>query len=150
MTQLEGKISIIIPSSFKVKVCMQERSKSVNPALLFSPHNMTVQYERSVCHCVCLSVCGVGVYRWGQVFILDSLSKYKASDAREAESIVERVTPRLQHANCAVVLSAVKVPHIHTHTHIHYYPSIHPSTLYALKSLNRIKFQAHFCLPQIN
>ena len=47
--------------------------------------------------------------RWGQVFILDALSKYKAADAREAENIVERVTPRLQHANCAVVLSAVKV-----------------------------------------
>eukprot|EP00850_Spirogloea_muscicola_P008312 SM000044S15959 [mRNA] locus=s44:228581:233709:+ [translate_table: standard] len=46
---------------------------------------------------------------WGQVFILDSLAKYKASDVRDAESIVERVTPRLQHANCAVVLSAVKV-----------------------------------------
>ncbi|GKV23151.1 hypothetical protein SLEP1_g32916 [Rubroshorea leprosula] len=46
---------------------------------------------------------------WGQVFILDALSRYKAADAREAESIVERVTPRLQHANCAVVLSAVKM-----------------------------------------
>ncbi|GJN31493.1 hypothetical protein PR202_gb19901 [Eleusine coracana subsp. coracana] len=46
---------------------------------------------------------------WGQVFILDSLSRYKAADAREAENIVERVTPRLQHANCAVVLSAVKI-----------------------------------------
>ncbi|MBA0644601.1 hypothetical protein Goklo_028743 [Gossypium klotzschianum] len=46
---------------------------------------------------------------WGQVFILDALSRYKASDAREAENIVERVTPRLQHANCAVVLSAVKM-----------------------------------------
>ncbi|KAJ9549870.1 hypothetical protein OSB04_022413 [Centaurea solstitialis] len=46
---------------------------------------------------------------WGQVFILDALSKYKASNAREAENIVERVTPRLQHANCAVVLSAVKM-----------------------------------------
>ncbi|EMS58764.1 Beta-adaptin-like protein C [Triticum urartu] len=45
---------------------------------------------------------------WGQVFILDSLSRYKATDARDAENIVERVTPRLQHANCAVVLSAVK------------------------------------------
>lgn len=43
------------------------------------------------------------------MFILDALSKYKATDAREAENIVERVTPRLQHANCAVVLSAVKV-----------------------------------------
>lgn len=48
-------------------------------------------------------------FRWGQVFILDALSRYKAADAREAENIVERVTPRLQHANCAVVLSAVKV-----------------------------------------
>ncbi|WOG90217.1 hypothetical protein DCAR_0209460 [Daucus carota subsp. sativus] len=46
---------------------------------------------------------------WGQVFILDALSKYKAADALEAENIVERVTPRLQHANCAVVLSAVKM-----------------------------------------
>lgn len=46
---------------------------------------------------------------WGQVFILDALSRYKAADAREADNIVERVTPRLQHANCAVVLSAVKM-----------------------------------------
>ena len=46
---------------------------------------------------------------WGQVFILDSLASYSARDERDAESVVERVTPRLQHANCAVVLSAVKV-----------------------------------------
>jgi len=46
---------------------------------------------------------------WGQVFILDSLAKYTPAEAREAEGIVERVTPRLQHANSAVVMSAVKV-----------------------------------------
>jgi len=46
---------------------------------------------------------------WGQVFILDSLAKYTPSEAREAEGIIERVTPRLQHANSAVVMSAVKV-----------------------------------------
>ncbi len=46
---------------------------------------------------------------WGQVFILDSLAKYVPGDAREAEGIIERVTPRLQHANSAVVMSAVKV-----------------------------------------
>ncbi|KAK9833824.1 hypothetical protein WJX74_006957 [Apatococcus lobatus] len=46
---------------------------------------------------------------WGQVFILDSLAAYQAKDSKDAESIVERVSPRLQHANCAVVLSAVKV-----------------------------------------
>tara|TARA_B110000977_G_scaffold75465_1_gene101813 strand:- start:9575 stop:12316 length:2742 start_codon:yes stop_codon:yes gene_type:complete len=46
---------------------------------------------------------------WGQVFILDSLASYKPSDEQDASSVIERVTPRLQHANCAVVLSAVKV-----------------------------------------
>lgn len=46
---------------------------------------------------------------WGQVFILDALAGYVPKDPRDAESIAERVTPRLQHANCAVVLSAVKV-----------------------------------------
>lgn len=46
---------------------------------------------------------------WGQVFILDSLSQYTPQDGREAEGIIERVSPRLQHANSAVVLSAVKV-----------------------------------------
>ena len=46
---------------------------------------------------------------WGQVFILDAVAGYNAADAAEAESIIERVLPRLQHANAAVVLSAVKV-----------------------------------------
>ena len=46
---------------------------------------------------------------WGQVFILDALAKYRPQDQVEAEAIVERVTPRLQHANSAVVMSAVKV-----------------------------------------
>jgi AP-1 complex subunit beta-1 len=46
---------------------------------------------------------------WGQVFILDSLASHTVADAKEAESIIERVVPRLQHANSAVVLSAVKV-----------------------------------------
>ena len=46
---------------------------------------------------------------WGQVFILNSLAKYVPTDAREAESICERVTPRLNHSNAAVVLGAVRV-----------------------------------------
>ncbi|XP_037068019.1 AP-1 complex subunit beta-1-like [Pollicipes pollicipes] len=46
---------------------------------------------------------------WGQVFILDSLSNYNPKDEREGQSICERITPRLAHANAAVVLSAVKV-----------------------------------------
>ncbi|VDK37620.1 unnamed protein product [Taenia asiatica] len=46
---------------------------------------------------------------WGQVFILDAIAEYTPSDEREARGIIERVMPRLQHANAAVVLSAVKV-----------------------------------------
>jgi len=46
---------------------------------------------------------------WGQVFILDALSTYEPEESREAESIIERVVPRLQHVNSAVVMSAVKV-----------------------------------------
>ena len=48
---------------------------------------------------------------WGQVFILDALgsSSRAFSDAADAEAVAERVAPRLQHANCAVVLAAAKV-----------------------------------------
>ncbi|KAK9908655.1 hypothetical protein WJX75_001085 [Coccomyxa subellipsoidea] len=46
---------------------------------------------------------------WGQVYILDAIAKMQIKEAKDAESIVERVVPRLQHANSAVVLSAVKV-----------------------------------------
>ena len=43
------------------------------------------------------------------MFILDSISTYTPKDEREAQSIIERVTPRLAHANASVVLSSVKV-----------------------------------------
>ena len=46
---------------------------------------------------------------WGQVFILDSLSRYAPADGREAEGIIDRVAPRLQHANSAVVMAATRV-----------------------------------------
>lgn len=47
--------------------------------------------------------------RWGQVFILDSLSAYSTTSEFESKTIIERVLPRLQHVNCAVVISATKV-----------------------------------------
>lgn len=46
---------------------------------------------------------------WGQVFILHALANYVPKDAREAENVAERVAPRLQHSNAAVVLAAVRV-----------------------------------------
>ena len=47
--------------------------------------------------------------RWGQVFILDSLSAYSTTSEFESKTIIERVLPRLQHVNCAVVISATRV-----------------------------------------
>mmetsp|Transcript_57425 Transcript_57425/g.136500 ORF Transcript_57425/g.136500 Transcript_57425/m.136500 type:complete len:907 (+) Transcript_57425:117-2837(+) len=46
---------------------------------------------------------------WGQVFILDMLATYSPINTSDAESITERITARLSHANPAVVLAAVKV-----------------------------------------
>ncbi|CAF1443938.1 unnamed protein product [Rotaria sp. Silwood1] len=46
---------------------------------------------------------------WGQVFILDAIANYIPRDDKDAQSICERITPRLAHANSAVVLSTVKV-----------------------------------------
>ncbi|KAI9221725.1 adaptin N terminal region-domain-containing protein [Blastocladiella britannica] len=46
---------------------------------------------------------------WGQIFILESLAEYSPSDQAEATNIVERVVPRLSHANGSVVLAAVRV-----------------------------------------
>jgi len=46
---------------------------------------------------------------WGQICILTTLADYVPVNEKEAENIVERVIPRLQHANASVVLSAVKV-----------------------------------------
>lgn len=43
------------------------------------------------------------------MFILDSVVNYLPADGKDAEAVVERVLPRLQHANSAVVLSAIKV-----------------------------------------
>ncbi|ELP84876.1 AP-2 complex subunit beta-1, putative [Entamoeba invadens IP1] len=46
---------------------------------------------------------------WGQVIILDTISKYVPENTQISESICEQVAPRLKAANSAVVLAAVKV-----------------------------------------
>lgn len=46
---------------------------------------------------------------WGQISILEAIALYPPVDDKEAEQIVERVLPRLQHANPAVSMAAVKV-----------------------------------------
>lgn len=45
---------------------------------------------------------------WGQIYILESIINYKPKEEKEAEEIIERIAPRLQHANPAVVLGATK------------------------------------------
>jgi vesicle coat complex subunit len=46
---------------------------------------------------------------WGQAYVLEALSTYVAPDREEAEMIVERILPRLQHGNAAVVMASVKL-----------------------------------------
>ena len=46
---------------------------------------------------------------WGQVHLLDAIALSRPDDAKTAESTIDRVLPRLQHSNSAVVLSAAKV-----------------------------------------
>ncbi|EIW85223.1 Adaptor protein complex beta subunit [Coniophora puteana RWD-64-598 SS2] len=46
---------------------------------------------------------------WGQIYILDSLLRYVPETHADAEMMGERVIVQLQHANSAVVLTAIKV-----------------------------------------
>lgn len=46
---------------------------------------------------------------WGQVYILEGLLFYVPQESEDAELLADRVLARLQHANSAVVLSAVRV-----------------------------------------
>ena len=48
-------------------------------------------------------------FRWGQVYLLEALAQYAPVDSQEAETIAERVAPRLMHANSAVALAAIRV-----------------------------------------
>ena len=45
---------------------------------------------------------------WGQIYILESIQRYKPKSHKETEEIIERIIPRLVHANPAVVLAGVK------------------------------------------
>ena len=49
------------------------------------------------------------LYRWGQIYILDSLLRYVPDKHSDAEVMAERVVVQLSHANSAVVLTAIKV-----------------------------------------
>ncbi|KAJ1737275.1 hypothetical protein LPJ72_000646 [Coemansia sp. Benny D160-2] len=46
---------------------------------------------------------------WGQIYILESLMYVTPQEASDAETVIERIVPRLQHGNSGVVLVAVKV-----------------------------------------
>ncbi|KAI8890110.1 Adaptor protein complex beta subunit [Backusella circina FSU 941] len=46
---------------------------------------------------------------WGQTYILEALMYYVPQESRDAEILAERISPRLQHANSGVVLTATKV-----------------------------------------
>lgn len=53
---------------------------------------------------MCLNECT----EWGRITILTTLNEYHTDDAEEANHIIERVTPQLQHVNPSVVLSSIR------------------------------------------
>lgn len=48
-------------------------------------------------------------WRWGQIYILDSLLRFVPDDTKDAEILAERITIQMQHANSAVVLTTIKI-----------------------------------------
>jgi vesicle coat complex subunit len=46
---------------------------------------------------------------WCQTFIMEGLMFVVPQEPGEAEGLIDRLTPRLQHANSGVVLTAIKV-----------------------------------------
>ncbi|KAJ3223250.1 hypothetical protein HK099_001341 [Clydaea vesicula] len=46
---------------------------------------------------------------WGQVYILEALMFVIPYDSNDAELLAERISPRLQHTNSAIILTATKV-----------------------------------------
>ncbi|KAJ3064701.1 AP-2 complex subunit beta, partial [Quaeritorhiza haematococci] len=46
---------------------------------------------------------------WGQAYLLEAMMHVTPQDHNDAELLADRVVPRLQHANSAVVLTAVRV-----------------------------------------
>jgi vesicle coat complex subunit len=53
---------------------------------------------------MCLNECT----EWGRITILTTLNDYKAETSNEANHIIERIIPQLQHVNPSVVLSSIK------------------------------------------
>jgi vesicle coat complex subunit len=50
----------------------------------------------------------ISCFRWGQIYILDSLLRYVPDKHADAEVMAERIIVQLQHANSAVVLTTIK------------------------------------------
>lgn len=48
-------------------------------------------------------------FRWGQIYILDSLLRFVPERHSDAEIMAERIIMHLQHANSAVVLTTIKI-----------------------------------------
>ncbi|KAK6455707.1 beta-adaptin [Scheffersomyces xylosifermentans] len=61
---------------------------------------------------LCLNECT----EWGRITILTTLNEYETTNVEEANHIIERVTPQLQHVNPSVVLSSIRaiIHHIDT------------------------------------
>lgn len=65
---------------------------------------ITVSSEMAKNLLTCLNECT----EWGRITILSLLTEYVPAEVEEAQHIIERIIPQLQHVNPAVVLSLIK------------------------------------------
>ncbi|MCH0629962.1 hypothetical protein JNB11_08330 [Kocuria palustris] len=65
---------------------------------------ITVSSEMAKNLLTCLNECT----EWGRITILSLLTEYMPAEVEEAQHIIERIIPQLQHVNPAVVLSLIK------------------------------------------
>ncbi|KAH9248796.1 hypothetical protein BASA81_013542 [Batrachochytrium salamandrivorans] len=68
-----------------------------------------IEFKLSISHANTITSAIEECNEWGQVYILESIMTVVPDDANDASLLADRISPRLQHSNSAVVITAVRV-----------------------------------------
>ncbi|AGO13341.1 AaceriAFR200Wp [[Ashbya] aceris (nom. inval.)] len=98
MSALDDSNPMVVANTIAALTEIYELDRSAVPLPLLIQSHMT-QFLNALNECT----------EWARITILGALAQYEAKDAMEAQDIIVRVTPHLQHVNAAVVLASVKV-----------------------------------------
>ena len=96
-----------VVSNAVAALCEIREVSGVNGVPGANPNNDLAEFKPQTVHTLLNALNEAS--EWGQVYILEGLSGYHAKTQEEADLIAERIIPRLQHGNAAVVLAGVKL-----------------------------------------